>query len=53
VGLKNVERRLRCHYGTAGSLSIQSVLDVGTTVRMRLPIPASVTDAHDREEVTL
>lgn len=53
VGLKNVERRLRCHYGTAGSLSIQSVPDVGTTVRMRLPVPASITEARDPEEVLL
>jgi LytS/YehU family sensor histidine kinase len=53
VGLKNVERRLQCHYGSAGSLSIQSVPDVGTTVRMRLPMPASVTEAHDPEEVML
>ena len=53
VGLKNVERRLGCHYGDAGSLSIRSVPDVGTTVRMRLPVPATVTEVHDPAQVAL
>jgi signal transduction histidine kinase len=53
VGLKNLERRLRCHYGDAGSLSIRSVPDVGTTVQMRLPLPATVTEVHDAAQVAL
>ena len=53
VGLKNVERRLRCHYGDAGSLSIRSVPDVGTTVQMRMPVPAAVTDVQDPAPVAL
>ena len=53
VGLKNVERRLRCHYGDAGSLSIRSVPDVGTTVQMRMPVPATVTDVQDPAPVAL
>ena len=53
VGLKNVERRLQCHYGDAGSLSIQSVPNVGTTVQIRLPVPTRVTEVHDPAQVAL
>ena len=37
VGLKNVERRLQCHYGDLASLTVRSIRDVGTTVEIRLP----------------
>jgi signal transduction histidine kinase len=53
VGLKNVERRLQCHYGDAGSLSIQSIPNVGTTVQIRLPVPTRVTEVHDPAQVAL
>jgi len=38
VGLANVERRLACQYGGGASLSIESVVNVGTTVEIRLPV---------------
>jgi signal transduction histidine kinase len=37
VGLRNVERRLDCQYGSAASLSIHSAAGEGTTVEIRLP----------------
>ena len=37
VGLRNVERRLACQYGKAASLSIQSTVEAGTLVEIRLP----------------
>jgi two-component system LytT family sensor kinase len=43
VGLSNVERRLHGQYGTAASLSIQSVPGTGTTVTIRLPAESSRT----------
>ncbi len=45
IGLTNVERRLRGHYGAAGALTIVSEPGVGTTVELRLPAqePASPT----------
>ncbi len=41
VGLRNIERRLECHYGKAASFSIDATFDEGTTVEIRLPIEAS------------
>jgi two-component system LytT family sensor kinase len=45
VGLRNVERRLECQYGKAGSLSIQTAVDEGTVVEIRLPLTVSTPDA--------
>jgi LytS/YehU family sensor histidine kinase len=49
VGLANVERRLAGQYGTAASMSIESLQGVGTTVEIRLPVES--TDALDREHL--
>lgn len=38
VGLINVERRLKCHYGDVAILSINSTLGKGTTVNISLPL---------------
>jgi len=43
VGLRNVERRLACQYGAAGSLAIRSAPNEGTIVEVRLPIEARTT----------
>jgi len=40
LGLRNVERRLQCHYGAAASLSIRSIAGTGTTAEVRLPAGA-------------
>jgi two-component system LytT family sensor kinase len=46
VGLKNVERRLECQYGNAGSLAIRTAVNEGTVVEIRLPVGArAVRDA--------
>ena len=37
VGLRNVERRLACQYGAAGSLTVQTAPGDGTTVTILLP----------------
>lgn len=42
IGLANVERRLRCHYGERADLSFVSTPGSGTTVELRLP-------AHEAE----
>ena len=47
VGLQNVERRLACHYGDAASLTIDSGVDTGTTVEIRVPLDrTAVVDSH-------
>jgi LytS/YehU family sensor histidine kinase len=38
VGLRNVERRLACQYGSAASLSIRTTPGGGATVELRMPI---------------
>ena len=38
VGLRNVERRLECQYGTSASLSIRTAPGEGTIVEIRLPV---------------
>jgi LytS/YehU family sensor histidine kinase len=39
VGLRNIERRLECQYGTRASLIIHSFPGRGTTAEIRLPVP--------------
>ncbi len=53
VGLRNVERRLQCQYGTAASLSITSVPDEGTTVEVRIPIAANVAAPRRPDRVAV
>lgn len=38
VGLSNVERRLEHYYGPAGSLQIESMVGIGTTVTLTMPL---------------
>jgi two-component system LytT family sensor kinase len=44
LGLRNVERRLECQYGTAASLSIRTAPGEGTTVEIRLPSTARASN---------
>src|SRR3989442_6740655 len=44
VGLRNVERRLECQYGTAGSLLIHTAPDEGTVAEIRLPLSIKTAD---------
>jgi sensor histidine kinase YesM len=37
VGLKNIERRLACHYGGTAHLLVDSAPGLGTMVEIRLP----------------
>jgi two-component system, LytTR family, sensor kinase len=46
VGLRNVERRLECQYGAAGSLSIRTAPDEGTVVEIRLPLSLKTADVQ-------
>jgi two-component system, LytTR family, sensor kinase len=46
VGLRNVERRLECQYGPAGSLSIHTVPDEGTIAEIRLPLTIKTADVQ-------
>lgn len=48
VGLRNVQRRLECQYGPAGTLSIQTAPDAGTVVEIRVPlaVKTAATDVH-------
>jgi two-component system LytT family sensor kinase len=51
VGLANIERRLKCHYGDAASINIKSDAGVGTVVEIRLPIHlANILSNEDRSE---
>ena len=46
VGLRNVERRLECQYGAAGSLSIRTAPDEGTVVEVRVPLVVKGTNTN-------
>jgi LytS/YehU family sensor histidine kinase len=45
VGLTSVERRLACHYGTAGSLQIHTDAPGVTVVQVTLPAPGGIAGA--------
>lgn len=51
VGLRNVERRLACQYGSAASLSIRTAPGEGAVVEIRLPVAAPATVDRDVDEV--
>jgi two-component system, LytTR family, sensor kinase len=51
VGLRNVERRLECQYGTRASLSVRTVSGEGTVVEIRLPVSVEIADAPDPHQV--
>jgi two-component system LytT family sensor kinase len=53
VGLRNVERRLECQYGSAASLSIRTVPGEGTLVEIRMPVDVEATDARDVRQVVM
>ena len=44
LGLRNVERRLECQYGTSASLSIRTAPGEGTIVEIRLPAAVKAAD---------
>src|SRR5439155_16210281 len=48
VGLRNIERRLAHQYGSAASLSIQTVPGAGTTVEIRVPTDAPAAREDER-----
>jgi two-component system LytT family sensor kinase len=51
VGLANIERRLKCHYGDAASINIKSAAGIGTVVEVSLPIHlANILSNEDRSE---
>ena len=53
VGLRNVERRLACQYGSTASLSIRTTPEVGTTVEIRLPVQLSVALEAELQQVVM
>ena len=46
VGLRNIERRLECQYGSAGSLSIETATDKGTVAELRVPLTTKAADVR-------
>ena len=44
VGLKNVQRRLECQYGSDALLSIQTAPGKGTTVEIRMPVALGIPE---------
>ena len=51
VGLRNLERRLECLYGSSASLRVRTAVDAGTTVHILLPVESSTAPSHRRDEV--
>jgi two-component system LytT family sensor kinase len=43
VGLRNIEKRLACHYGPHASLTVRTAPGQGTAVEIRLPVPSRVS----------
>ena len=52
VGLRNVERRLACQYGSAATLSVASAAGAGTTVEIRLPVEAAADHVEAARSVS-
>jgi LytS/YehU family sensor histidine kinase len=48
VGLRNIERRLACQYGDSAWMSIRTTPGEGTTVEIRLPVDAGMTQEAPR-----
>jgi LytS/YehU family sensor histidine kinase len=48
VGLTSVERRLACHYGSMGTLRIQSTSAGGTVVELTIPASTAMDGAAER-----
>lgn len=46
IGLKNVDQRLRLYYGEDYGIELESELDVGTTVRIRIPAQMTGFDSE-------
>ncbi|WP_352431524.1 hypothetical protein [Pyrinomonas sp.] len=46
VGLRNIEERLRCYYGERARLKIESVIERGTIVEIRLPLASQLGTAN-------
>jgi two-component system sensor histidine kinase YesM len=44
VGLKNVYQRLKIYYGNKADVVIDSVLDVGTTITLVIPIKEATSN---------
>jgi two-component system, LytTR family, sensor kinase len=42
VGLRNIEKRLACHYGPQASLTVRTAPGQGTAVEIRLPAPSKI-----------
>jgi LytS/YehU family sensor histidine kinase len=53
VGLRNVQRRLECHYGDAASLAIRTTPGEGTIVEIRIPVDLKVTGQRDLPQVAV
>jgi two-component system LytT family sensor kinase len=53
VGLRNVERRLACQYGSDAFLSILSAPDEGTRAEIRVPIDVRVGAGQDLSQVVM
>lgn len=53
VGLRNVQRRLECHYGDAASLSINTTSGEGTRVEIRMPVDLKITEERDVHRVAM
>jgi signal transduction histidine kinase len=53
VGLRNVERRLECQYGSDAVLSIHSNPGEGTTVALRIPVEFRVSQEQDAHAVMM
>jgi len=51
VGLRNVERRLACQYGAAGTLTVRTAPGDGTTVAILLPAEFIATEEGARSVV--
>jgi sensor histidine kinase YesM len=53
VGLRNVERRLECQYGTLASLSIRTAPGEGTRVEIRMPVDFKAAEERDVRQVAM
>ena len=48
MALNNIQRRIRSHYGNDYGISVHSVVDIGTTVTITLPLQRIGVEGSDR-----
>ncbi|MEG1407293.1 MAG: ATP-binding protein, partial [Ruthenibacterium sp.] len=50
IGVRNVDKRLRLHYGEHYGLEIESMLGIGTTVTLHIPQKGTALSSQEKAQ---